>query len=67
MSKYSEAQNKSTQRYIKKAYDQAVLRFRKDSDLTLSDVQQIAEASGESMQAFIMQAIRERIDHLKTE
>lgn len=67
MYRYSEAQNKANQKYQRKAYDQTLLRFRKDGDLTLSDVQQIAEQHGESVQGFILQAIRERIDRMKTE
>lgn len=67
MSKYTEAQNRAAQKYTKKAYDSTLVRIRKDGEITLSVIQQIAEQHGESVQGFILQAIRERIDRMKDE
>ena len=67
MSKYTEAQNRAAQKYTKKAYDSTLVRIRKDGEITLSVIQQIAEQHGESVQGFILQAIRERIDRMKAE
>ena len=62
MAKYSEAQNKATQRYIKKAYDSTLIRFPKGYiDSTLKPA---AERAGESVNAFVQNAISERIDRL---
>lgn len=57
---YSQAQNKATQRYIKKAYDSILVRFPKGYvDETLKEA---AESMGESVNAFIQKAIAERIE-----
>lgn len=64
MSKYNEAHNKATQRYNAKNYDQTLIRFRKDGDMTLEAVREAAERSGESLQGFILAAIREKMERL---
>lgn len=64
MAKYTQAQNKASQRYAKKAYDQTLIRFRKDGDMTLDAVREAAERSGESLQGFILDAIREKMERL---
>lgn len=60
MARYSEAQNKATQRYIKKAYDSALFRFPKGYlEETLKPA---AERTGESVNAFVQEAVRRRIE-----
>ena len=61
---YTQAQNKATQRYNAKAYDTSTIRFRKDGDMTLEAVREAAERSGESLQGFILSAIREKMERL---
>lgn len=57
---YSQAQNKATQKYQKKAYDRVVYRVPKGYlDGTLKVV---AAAMGESVNAFIQKAVDERIE-----
>lgn len=61
---YTEAHNKANQKYQRKAYDQTLIRFRKDGDMTLEAVREAAERSGESLQGFILSAIREKMERL---
>lgn len=59
MGKYSEAQNKSTQRYIKKAYDQILIRVPKG---TKEEYKKASIVAGyDSFNKFIVDAIEEKI------
>ena len=58
---YSQAQNKATQKYIHNAYDQIILRVRKDTEPTRATITQAAADSGMSLNAYIMEAISERM------
>lgn len=59
---YTQAHNKANQRYQKKAYDSTLIRFPKGYiDSTLKPA---AERAGESVNAFVQNAISERIDRL---
>ena len=51
----------SRARYEAKAYDKFSLRLRKD-DLSVEAVRAAADAAGESMNAYIVRAIRERME-----
>lgn len=61
MAKYTEAQNKATQKYIHNSYDQVVLRIRKDGEITRADIQQAADQAGKSLNQFILDAIKEKM------
>ena len=50
----------SRARYEAKAYDKIYIRLRKD-DLCADDVRAAAEAAGESVNAYIVRAVRERM------
>lgn len=67
MARYSEAQNKASQRYQKKVYDTTLIRFKKEGDLTLMDVTEAAQSVGESLQQYIITAIKMRIDFERRE
>lgn len=58
---YTQAQNKATQKYIHNSYDQIVLRVRKDTEPTRATITQAAAESGQSLNAFIMEAISEKM------
>ncbi len=58
----SEAQIKATARYSKKTYDTALVKIRKDSDLTLAMIKEHAETMSESTNSFIVRAIRETVE-----
>lgn len=51
----------SRARYEAKAYDKLMLRLRKDS-LSADHVRTCADAAGESVNAYIVRAIRERME-----
>lgn len=59
--RYTEAQNKATQKYIHNNYEQLSIRIRKDGDLTRADIQKAADQEGKSLNQFIMDAVREKI------
>ena len=59
--RYTEAQNKATQKYIHNSYDQIVLRIRKDGEMTRADIQKAADRAGMSLNQFILDAVREKI------
>ena len=58
----TEAQNRATAKYQKKTYSFLTLRFRKDEIPSREDVAQAADAAGESLNGYIKQAIRERME-----
>lgn len=62
---YTQAQNKATQKYIHNSYDQIVLRVRKDTEPTRATITQAAAESGQSLNAFIMEAISEKMKKAK--
>ena len=57
----SKAQLEAKALYEKKTYDSVLVKFRKDSDLTLAMVKEYASARGESTNGFIVRTIREAI------
>ena len=57
----SEAKYKANARYNKKTYDNVLVSIRKDSDLTLAMIREHALTHKESMNSFIVRAIRETI------
>lgn len=61
---YTEARKRANEKYNAKTYDQTLIRFRKDGDMTLETVREAAERSGESLQGFILAAIREKMERL---
>lgn len=61
MTGYSEAQNKSTQRYIKKSYDEIKLRYRKDEKPGADDIKAAADKAGESVNRYIKNAVNDRL------
>lgn len=58
----SKAQIKSTTKYERNNYDKVTLRLRRDADLTRDKLQEAADAAGESLNAYIMEAVRRRIE-----
>ncbi|MCM1184645.1 MAG: hypothetical protein NC337_14840 [Roseburia sp.] len=58
--KYTEAQNKATQKYIKAAYDSIVIRVPKGRREELKDIAK--NRFNMSLQAFILLAVNEKIN-----
>lgn len=55
MSRYSQAQNEATQRYIKKAYDEIKLRMPKGEK---EQYKALADAAGLSLNQYILEAMK---------
>ena len=64
MGYYSEAQNKASQKYQKKAYDTYLLRLYKGQK---EQIQAHAEANGESLNGYITRLIAEDMGDKLTE
>ena len=58
----SEAKRRADQKWDAKAYDKVLLRLRKDTEPTRDTITRAAEGAGMSLNAFIVEAIREKID-----
>ena len=58
----SEAKKRADQKWDAKAYDKVLLRLRKDTEPTRDTITRAAESAGMSLNAFIVEAIREKID-----
>lgn len=59
--RYSEAQNRATQKYISSKYEQLSIRIRKDGEITRADIQAAADRAGKSVNQFILDAVKEKI------
>lgn len=59
----SKAHIKATTKYESKAYDKVLLRIRKDGELTREDITAAATAAGESLNEYILNSIRERMNN----
>ena len=57
--KYSQAQNKATQKYIKNNYDSVMIRMPKGKK---EQIKAFAESKGESLNGFVNRAIDEAMD-----
>ena len=53
------------QRYEAKVYDKVLLRLRKDTDVDKDIIQAAADMAGESLNGYIVQAVRERMEREK--
>lgn len=60
--KVSKAQQRAVQKYVKNNYDRVVLTLSKGKR---DEIKQYAEMSDKSMNAYIVQAIEEKISHDK--
>ena len=58
----SKAKIAANARYDAKTYDNVLVKFRKDADLTLAEVKDYASSHGESTNGFIVRAITETIN-----
>ena len=58
----SKAHIQATTRYESKAYSKITLRVRKDGEINLEAITAAATARGESLNQFILTAIRERME-----
>jgi len=57
----SQAQIKAQTKWEKKVYDKVLLRLRKDTEPTRDSIAEAAKECGESLNEYIINAIRERM------
>ena len=57
----SEAQKKANLKWEAKAYDKVLLRIRKDTEPTRETITAAADAVGLSLNAYIMEAVKEKM------
>lgn len=62
MSKYNEKSKIYATKYNTKNYDRVLIRIRKDADITRQDIQQAADAAGESVNVYVLEAVRQRME-----
>lgn len=62
---YNERANKYAQQYERDNYDRIAIRFLKTGDLTKETVESAAAAAGESINAYVTEAVRRRIESEK--
>ena len=64
MGKYSEKSKKYTTDYVKEHYERILLRMKTD-ELSRDEIRSAADAAGESVNTFIVEAVRRRIEEEK--
>ena len=57
--------NEVRQRYEAKVYDKILLRLRKETETDKDTIQAAADAAGESLNGYIIRAIKERMERDK--
>jgi len=57
----TDAQRRAHLKYESKAYDKILVRMRRDSDFTRKDIQRAADAKGESLNQYILNAVKMRM------
>ena len=62
----TKAHIQATGRFEKKTYDKVLLRLRKDTEPTRDTITEAAAAAGTSLNMFIVEAIREKIERSRT-
>ena len=66
-STYNQRKNVYTQEYIRNNYRQLSIRIPVDGELTRDTITNAARQAGESVNGYILQAVRERMEREKTE
>jgi hypothetical protein len=64
----SKAHIKATTKYESKAYDKILIRIRKENDpsgLSRESIQQAADKDGKSLNGYILQAVKEKMNQKK--
>lgn len=61
MGKYNEKSKKYTTDYVKEHYERILLRLKTD-ELSRDEIRSAADAEGESVNTFIVEAVRRRME-----
>ena len=64
MGKYSEKSKKYTTDYVKEHYERILLRLKTD-ELSRDEIRSAADEAGESVNTFIVEAVRRRMEEEK--
>lgn len=64
MGKYNEKSKKYTTDYVKEHYERILLRLKTD-ELSRDEIRSAADAAGESVNTFIVEAVRRRMEEEK--
>ena len=64
---YNEHKNQYTQEYIRQNYKQLSIRLPKEGPITRETIADAASAAGESVNGYILEAVRERMDRSERE
>lgn len=64
MGKYNEKSKKYTTDYVKEHYERILLRLKTD-ELSRDEIRSAADAAGESVNTFIVEAVKKRIEEEK--
>ncbi len=59
--RYTQAQNKATQKYIKNNYDDIRIRVRKDDEINKAVITESANKVNESVNEYVVKAVKQRI------
>ncbi len=59
--RYTQAQNKATQKYIKNNYDDIRIRVRKDDKINKAVITESANKVNESVNEYVVKAVKQRI------
>lgn len=59
---YNEHKNQYTQEYIRQNYKQLSIRLPKEGQITRETIQEAAAAAGESVNGYILEAVRRRME-----
>lgn len=63
---YNQRKNEYTQEYIRQNYKQVVIRLPKEGEVTRETITDAATTAGMSMNAFIVEAVREKMIRKET-
>ena len=63
----TKAHIRATTKYENKSYDKICIRIRKDADITRDKLQKAADAAGESLNGYVMEAVRQRMKNTDKE
>lgn len=62
MSKYSEQSKKYAIKYVSSNYDRVLVKIRKDAEITRESMKAAADQAGESLNGYILEAVRRRME-----
>lgn len=62
MSKYTEQSKKYSIKYRSTNYDTILLKIKKDAEISRDEIKSMADLAGESLNSYVLEAVRRRIE-----